>query len=797
MIRNMTDQHPRSSLHSGLLLLVVLVGGADVAAAHAQEGGGTKEEERVQEGEAVQAKALWKAAREGDLAAIQSLLDDGVDVNSPTQYGATALSYAVDRGHKEVVKLLLERGANPNSRDSFYGATPFTWALSDGDIELIRLLVDGGAEGIDSALLMSVNRKRTELVELFLESQQLSPRTLRFAWEAIETKDDDDAEVTKIKELLKAQAADDTEAIPKVDREQIERFTGTYVGDQVRYRLELQNDRLSLVQPSGARMVFLPINETEFEYLENHLTFSQDDEGTWEMEFRTTSETRQLKKQAADVVEAQTDSDPSDADSVDAMPTERRTGARQASATAEDLASSSPNWPSFRGSGARGIAEGQGAGSVWDAAIGINVLWKANVPGLGLSSPVIHGDNLFVTSAVSTEDQAGLRIGLYGDVDSVEDDSEHEFVLFCFSKSTGELKWKRTAHVGVPKVKRHLKSSHANPTCATDGRFVVASFGSEGLYCYDVDGNLTWRRDFGVLDSGWFYDPSYQWGYGSSPVIANGCVIIQCDIQEGSFLASLDLLTGDEKWRVSRDEIPTWSTPTVSTVLDQKVILTNGSRAARGYDFDTGELRWTFSGHSEIVVPTPFVAHGSAYITSGYSPIRPIYAVDPLAHGDLKPEASEKENASSEADERDDELVDPIASEAGIRWEKSRGGPYMPTPLVYGDYLYTCGNNGVVACYDALTGEQIYQERCPDRSATSFVASPVAADGKLYLTSEEGRVVVLRAGPEFEWICSNDLGTVNLASPAISDGVMFFRCENELIAVKTQRPPRPPIEDEE
>ena len=446
---------------------------------------------------------------------------------------------------------------------------------------------------------------------------------------------------------------------------------------------------------------------------------------------------------------------------------------------AADKKISSANWPGFRGVGSRGVAEGQKppvsfqvaaaeeaeSEAAESVAKSEKLLWETPIEGLGLSSPTIWQDRIFLTSAV-TEGEAGeLKTGLYGDVDSVEETQEYEFKLLCYSKSSGEKLWERTAHKSKPVVKRHAKSSHANPTVATDGKHVVAFFGSEGLYCYSSDGELIWKRDLGFLDSGWFYDRDYQWGFASSPTIYGDKLFVQCDIQTGSFIECMDLRTGEEVWRTDREEIPSWSSPTVHTFAGKTMVITNGTRSSRGYDAATGEVIWSMKGNSEIVVPTPNVAHGLIFIASGYAPIRPVYAIKPNAHGDISLGADQNEND-------------------GVEWGKKTGGPYMPTPIIYGDYLYTCANNGVLTCYVAKTGEQVYKKRLrAEGGQLAFTASPLAGDGHLYFTAEDGRVLVVKAGPEYEIVAINELNESVLATPAISEGAMFFRTQNSLIAV--------------
>ena len=422
------------------------------------------------------------------------------------------------------------------------------------------------------------------------------------------------------------------------------------------------------------------------------------------------------------------------------------------------------NWPQFRGSGASGVAEGKPAPVKWDATKSTGVVWKTPVPGLSHASPVVWGDRVFIVTAVSTDPKPEARFGLYGDVEPVKDDPKHAWKVYALDKKTGKVVWERTAYEGIPKVKRHPKSSHAASTPATDGRVLVVNFGSEGLYAYDLKGKLLWKQDLGTLDAGWFYDPDYQWEYGSSPVIYKNLVIVQADIQKGSFIAAYDIKTGKQVWKTSRgDELPGWGTPTVYEGKTRAEIVTNGTKAARGYDPLTGKELWRLSPNSEITTPTPIFAHDLIYVTSGYRAPTPIYAIRPGAVGDIS-------------------LKDGKESSEFIAWSKARGGPYMPTPIVYGDLLYILSNSGVVTAYNAKSGERVYQQRIADRGG-AFTASPVAADGKVYLSSEDGEIFVFKAGPKHELLSVNPMGEVLMATPAISDGLLIVRGINHVFAV--------------
>ncbi|HZS09080.1 MAG TPA: PQQ-binding-like beta-propeller repeat protein [Blastocatellia bacterium] len=428
------------------------------------------------------------------------------------------------------------------------------------------------------------------------------------------------------------------------------------------------------------------------------------------------------------------------------------------------LSARAQNWPAFRGQNASGIAEGKPTPVKWDAEKNVNIAWKVEIPGLAHSSPVVWEDKVFVTTAVSSDPKSVFRSGLYGDVDSAEDVSKHSWRVYCFDKKTGKILWQQVAYEGVPRTKRHIKSTFANPTPATDGKYLVAFFGSEGLYCYDLKGKLKWKQDLGVLDAGWFFDPDYQWGMASSPIIYKNLVIVQCDIQKDSFIAAYDLKSGKQVWKTSREEIPSWGTPTVVEGKTRAELVTNATKAVRAYDPLTGKELWKLVGNPEVTATTPVAANDLIYICNSYRPNQPIYAIKQgVASGDIS-------------------LKDGKNSNDFVAWSVQRGGSYMPTPLVYGDYLYVCANHGVLTAWNAKTGERVWQNRLADKGG-AFSASPVAADGKIYLSSEDGEVQVVRAGAKYELLSTNPMGEVMMATPAISDGMIFIRGQHHLFAV--------------
>lgn len=426
------------------------------------------------------------------------------------------------------------------------------------------------------------------------------------------------------------------------------------------------------------------------------------------------------------------------------------------------LAALGQNWPQFRGVGAKGIGDGANPPVTFDGTKPANLAWKTPIPGLGHGSPVVWGDRVIVTTAISS-DPKPFKHGLYGDVEPSDDVAVHTWKTYCLDRKTGKIIWEQTAVKGAPKTKRHPKSSEASSTPVTNGTHIVSLFGSEGMYVYDMDGKLLWKQDLGVLNSGWFYDPDYEWAHGSSPIIYKDSIIVQADIAKGSFIAAYALKDGKRLWMTPRAEIPGWGTPTIVESASRVELVTNGTKAIRGYDPATGKELWTFQGNnSEVTTPTPFEAGGLIYVTNGYPPVQPIYAFKTGLTGDVSLKAGEESNQS-------------------MAWGKKRGGPYMPTPVVYGDLLYVCSIQGVLTTYNAKTGERVYQERLT-KDGSAHTSSLVAADGRIYMGSEDGDVFVVKAGPKFELLARNAVGEPIMASPAIAKGMLIVRGEHSLFA---------------
>src|SRR5262245_4818670 len=425
------------------------------------------------------------------------------------------------------------------------------------------------------------------------------------------------------------------------------------------------------------------------------------------------------------------------------------------------------SWPSFRGTEASGVADGQRLPDRWDGATGRNILWRTPIPGLAHSSPVVWGQLVFVTTAVSSDPKATFKPGLYGDGDASNDRSNHRWTIVALDKRSGKIRWERVAHEGRPLNKRHIKSTYASATPATDGRIVVAWFGSEGVYAYDVDGNFLWKVDLGRVDMGAYDIPSYEWGPASSPIIWNGLVILQCDTQADSFLLALNAETGETVWKTERDELPSWGTPTVATTSAGPELVTNASNFIRGYDPRTGKELWRVGPSSKITAPTPVAADDMLVMASGRAPERPIFVVRSGARGDLTlPEGQSKSSS--------------------IVWSRMGRGSYMPTPLIYKGVLYVLANNGVLDAYDLRTGEELYRQRLP-LIGSGYSASPIAADNKIYLSNEDGEMLVLAAGPKYAHIATNSMGELLMATPALSEGVMYVRASASVFAIGRKR----------
>ncbi len=418
------------------------------------------------------------------------------------------------------------------------------------------------------------------------------------------------------------------------------------------------------------------------------------------------------------------------------------------------------NWPSWRGLGGLGVSSEKGIPAKWDLPKSIK--WKVEVPGLGHSSPIVWGDRIFVTTAVNSDPAEGGWQKGFPQSDRKPDASEISWKVLCFDKAAGNLLWERTAIARRPLNARHLKNSYASQSPVTDGAYVFAFFGDQGLYCYDFQGNLVWSRNLGA------FKMRNNWGMGSSPVLYKNFVIQTCDQEAGgSFIIALDKKTGEIAWKTQREELSSWSTPYVYDKGAHPELIVNATRAIRSYDPENGKLLWECRGPAtSITTPTPTFANGLIIVSSGFimDPIRPITAFRPGAAGDIT--LKEGETASD-----------------AIVWRQQAAAPYIPSPVAYGGRIYVVLDQGFISCYDATTGKEIYGRTRIDAGA-AFSASPVAMDGMIFCSSEDGDVYVIKAGDQYELLAKNSLGESIMASPAVSGGNMFIRSIGHLFCIQ-------------
>jgi len=419
----------------------------------------------------------------------------------------------------------------------------------------------------------------------------------------------------------------------------------------------------------------------------------------------------------------------------------------------------SQNWPSFRGQNGAGVGEGNTPPTSWDTEKSVNVLWKTPIPGLGHSSPIIWGERVFITTAVSSAASSQFVHGLTETPASAEDISKHSWRIYCLNKNTGKVIWEKTVYEGVPKVKRHVKASFANPTPATDGKSLIVSFGSEGLYCFDLNGKLLWKQDLGTLDGGWTAGPDFHWGFASSPVIYKNLVVVQCDTQNQSFVAAYNLADGKRIWQTPREEDSSWSTPSIYEGKNGAELITSGTKFYRGYDLFTGKELWRIADGVDVKIPTPVVADDLFFLGGGSSNERHAFYV---LHAGLRGEINR-------------------ADVKNIAWQNPGIRPHIVTPIVYRGYLYVCTDNGILSQYQASTGEATFRARLG--SGGSFAASPVAADGKIYFFNEDGDVFVVKAGTTFELLAKNSMGEVVMATPALAGKMIVVRGQGHVFGI--------------
>lgn len=423
------------------------------------------------------------------------------------------------------------------------------------------------------------------------------------------------------------------------------------------------------------------------------------------------------------------------------------------------------HWPQFRGPEARGVAVGSRLPDRWSTTE--NVAWKTAVPGRGWSSPIVWGNRIFLTTAVSSGALEKPEKGLYfgGNRQKPPEGLEESRVL-CLDLSTGNKLWERTVHRGVPKNPIHIKNSYASETPVTDGARVYASFGNRGLYCFNLAGESVWSRPFET------HAMRNGWGTASSPVLHGDHLYLVNDNEEQSYLLCLDKWTGKEVWRTPRDEKSNWSTPFIWQNARRTEIVTSGTGKVRSYDL-AGNLLWWFTGMSSITIGTPYADGDLLYVSSGYvnDSLRPLYAIRPGAAGDISLGSGQTNNRC-------------------IAWCQPTAAPYNPTTLVYDGRLYVLYDRGFFCCFRAATGEIVYdRQRLPH--GLRFTASPWAYHGKVFCLNEDGLTFVVRAGDKFALLHTNKLAEDDmcLATPAIVGDRLILRTSVRVYCVR--QPPAP------
>ncbi|MCL5278688.1 MAG: PQQ-like beta-propeller repeat protein [Planctomycetes bacterium] len=424
------------------------------------------------------------------------------------------------------------------------------------------------------------------------------------------------------------------------------------------------------------------------------------------------------------------------------------------------------NWPQFRGPKA-GVVEDAVLPVTWSTTE--HAAWVVDIPGRGWSSPIVWGNRVFVTTAVPEGETEAPKKGLYlGGERPTPSDKVHQWKVYCLDFESGKVLWEVVAHRGLSQYGLHLKNSHASETPVTDGERVYAYFGNVGLFCYDFDGRLVWSKKWGPFKT------RSNWGTAASSALYKDRLYVVNDNDQQSFLVALDKTTGEEVWRVNRDEKSNWATPCIWANDQRTELVTSGTGKVRSYDL-TGKPLWELAGTTTIAIPSPLAADGLLYVTGGFvaDRTRPLYAIRPGATGDI----SLKEDQTS-----NDFIV----------WSRTKAGPYNPSPIVYQGYVYVLLDRGTLSCYEAKTGKEVYAGMRIAAGANAFTASPWANDGKLFCLSEDGDTFVIQAGPvgapagakDLSPLHCNKLQEMCMATPAAMRGSLIIRTLSKLYCIR-------------
>jgi len=425
---------------------------------------------------------------------------------------------------------------------------------------------------------------------------------------------------------------------------------------------------------------------------------------------------------------------------------------------ATSIVAAEANWPQFRGS-LCGVVDDEVLPVSWSTTE--NVVWKVNVLGRGWSCPVVWGDRVFLATVASEGHVEEAKRGLYfgGERKQASTDTHH-WIVYCFAWDSGKVVWERTVHTGRPAQPVHIKNTYASETPVTDGQRVYFYFGNVGVFCFNLEGKELWRKRLDPVTM------RYNWGTAASPVLHGEKLFIVNDNEEQSYLLALDKETGEQAFRINRDEKSNWATPYLWQNAQRTELVTCGTGKIRSYDL-SGRPLWQLGPMSVIAIPTPVQNNALLFVCSGYvgdRKDRPIYAVRPGASGDITFEDGREPSTY-------------------IAWHHKLSGPYNPSPIAYGDYLYVLYDRGTVSCFDGRTGEVVYEQQPLARDARAFTASPWANDGKLFFLSEDGDTFVVQAGTEFKVLGRNALNEMCMATPAALRGSIIIRTLTKLYRI--------------
>lgn len=689
---------------------------------------------------------LLLAARSGDVKEIRRLVEAGVSANSSDGWGTTPLILAACQSQVEAASYLLQQKADPNLRETFFGMSALDCALWKGepDFSIAKMLLAFGAEDRASALAHALENNKLDLARAAAESGPVLQS------EAVELRGRFAGADGELAEVLAGLQTRQDPPPPEYSVEQLADFVGRFEsGDShTAADVQIREGELTL-ERDGSQTPLAVVAERKFRSADRKVAvryfgragmvegLSLEIAGQEPMRLRLTDESEVAQTPPPEFIP-----DPQ------AKPT--------------------VHWPGFRGANRSGIGDGADPPVDFDLGSGAGVAWQVDLPGLGNSSPVVWGDRIYVTTAVAEGGSVPLKVGRTGSGDEVEEAREHRWIVLAFDKASGKKIWESEVGRGVPLTKRHFKATQANSSPVTDGEHVVVVFPTAGLACLGKDGALHWKHELGGLNAGGFNDPGLQWGFAASPILYDGKVILQVDIHDGPYLAAWDLATGEELWRTDRPDVaPSWATPAIWPTPNGDELVINAS-IIRGYDPKTGSELWSLGPTSVQVVASPIVGSNNLFVSSGYPPARPIYAVKPGIRGEHEVESG--------------------ASDGALAWHQTRGGAYMPTPLLYRGLLFIVHHDGRLVAHNAATGATVYRARLS--AGGTCTSSPVAANGVIYQGTEEGTLYLFASGPEYRELAVHDFGAPLMATPAISEGFLIVRTPTELIALRDRSPIR-------